>query len=466
MKPILINSSFNKACILAGMACLLFLFFSCRDDFESNAPGLELEFSADTVLFDTVFTNIGTITKQFKAKNPHSTDLKISRIELGKGDNSHYRINVDGRGGHSFEDVRLGAGDSMYIFVDANIDASDESLPFIERDSVRFLGEDGLDQHVKLMAWGQNANFYHNELVCDETWTKDKPYVIFDSILVPQGCYLEIEAGTRVHSHFNSSILIGGTMIADGTTESPITFAGDRLDEFYKDQSGQWIGIRFLPGSQDNIMNNTIVKNGIRGVQVDSLPVNNNPNLILQNTHIKNMDQLGLLGNTSHIRAINCVISDCGQHLFAGVLGGEYELIHCTFANTGHSFSHEDPSVIFDNADFSPESGSAIINDLEVTMINSILWGRLDNELGIFDAGNGEMQLSFASNLLKTEIEDLDEQNILNEDPIFKDPGDMNYRLEDDSPAIGQGEILDIDTDIEGNTRKEPPDMGAYETSP
>lgn len=452
--------------ISAGLIILsAFVLVGCDDDFEEHSPDYELQFSEDTVLFDTIFTETPSITQQFKVQNPHSKDIQISSIELGQGQDSYYRINVDGKGGTSFDDFTLGAEDSIFVFVDLRIDQTDKDNPFIVRDSVRFVGQDGLQDHVKLMAWGQDARFYRNEAVCDETWDERKPYVVFNSIIVPEGCRLDIEPGTNIHSHFNSSILVQGTMEAIGEPDQPITFTGDRLDDFHEDRPGQWIGIRFLAGSRDNIMNHTKVTNGVRGIQVDSLPVNNNPNLILQNSVVQNMNQIGVLGNTAHINFINSVISDCGQHLFAGVLGGEYEFFHTTLSNPSIAFAHDNPSFIANNADFDPDEGSGFVTDLSITMVNSILWGTLDNELGLVEEGDGELEVNIASNLLKTQLDELEEFNMVNEDPKFEEPSEMNYRLRENSPAIEAGrEDLGIDTDIEGNSRKDTPDLGAYES--
>ena len=56
----------------------------------------QLTFSNDTILFDTVFTTVGTVTKNFKIINPHNQPINISSIDLASGTSSDYRINVDG----------------------------------------------------------------------------------------------------------------------------------------------------------------------------------------------------------------------------------------------------------------------------------------------------------------------------------------------------------------------------------
>jgi hypothetical protein len=72
----------------------LIMTSGCTDDI---VPGEgSLLFSEDTVIFDTVFTTIGSVTKQFKVYNPSSDEVTISSIALARGQQSKYRINVDG----------------------------------------------------------------------------------------------------------------------------------------------------------------------------------------------------------------------------------------------------------------------------------------------------------------------------------------------------------------------------------
>ncbi len=445
-------------------ACML-LVVSCRDDEAGmHSPEMKLQFSHDTVIFDTVFTSVGSATMHFKVYNPHVRDVQIGRIETGMGEQSHYRINVDGMPG-PIDQYTLSRGDSMYIFVDVKIDPSDEDLPFIVRDSVRFYTEN-TEQHVKLMAWGQDARFYRNEVVCDEIWTADRPYVIIDSILVPQGCRLDIEAGARIHSHHRSSILIGGTLEVDGTPDNRVVFEADRLEEPFRERPGLWGSIHFLLGSSDNIIRNADIKNALIGIRVDSLPPGNDPGLILESVNIQNMSTYGIVGLTAHIRATNTRISHCGEHLVAGDLGGRYEFYHCTFSNSGNNR----PSVLMTNAD-----NQNVVNDLTFTLVNSILWGAQNDELAIDDSrGSGNIELQILHNLIRTELEELDEEslgNILNSPPLFKDPADYDYSLEVESPAIGAG--LDLRStifpavthDINGKVRNQSsPDMGAHES--
>ena len=92
-------------------APLLILFFivlnllSCDglDENYSNNPNHRLSFSVDTLSFDTVFTTIGSATKEFMIYNRNDQPLLISEIMLASGEETGFRINVDGRKGDVYK---------------------------------------------------------------------------------------------------------------------------------------------------------------------------------------------------------------------------------------------------------------------------------------------------------------------------------------------------------------------------
>ena len=90
-----------------------------------------LAFSTDTLVFDTVFTTIGSTTQSFKIYNPDQRSLKIEEVELMGGENSVYRINVDGTPGAVHKDLLLEAKDSLFIFVELTLQANNSTNPLI-----------------------------------------------------------------------------------------------------------------------------------------------------------------------------------------------------------------------------------------------------------------------------------------------------------------------------------------------
>ena len=228
--------------------------YSCQpeEQIQTFDPAAKLRFSAYTVLFDTVFTAVPTITKRLKVYNDNSGAISISKIAIKGGENSPFTIAVNGFENHEFQDVRLLRGDSMLILVEALIDPMDENLPFVVEDSLLF-ETNGNFQSVILAAWGQDAHYLQDSvLACNTTWTSDRPYVIYNSILVDSLCSLIINPGTRIFSHKGSSVFIKGKVLAIGNPEERISFLNDRLDEKFQNAPGQWDGIFFLEGSTGN----------------------------------------------------------------------------------------------------------------------------------------------------------------------------------------------------------------------
>ncbi|MCK4638186.1 MAG: hypothetical protein KAT33_02080, partial [Bacteroidales bacterium] len=88
--------SYRFISIFFKTGIVIFLFFlifsSCKkkDDFITD-PSFKLDFSTDSIVFDTVFTTVGSITKQLKVYNNNKQNVKISSIQLAGGNSSNYR---------------------------------------------------------------------------------------------------------------------------------------------------------------------------------------------------------------------------------------------------------------------------------------------------------------------------------------------------------------------------------------
>ena len=125
------------ACMTRKIIFLLLatvFIMACRKDNIDTSSGINLRFSVDTVTFDTVFTDVGSITKRLKVFNPSQDRIRISDIQLAGGDNSNFRINVDGVNQTQVSDVEILGKDSIYIFVEATIDPNDLNNPLIVKD--------------------------------------------------------------------------------------------------------------------------------------------------------------------------------------------------------------------------------------------------------------------------------------------------------------------------------------------
>ena len=273
------------------------LFAACNKDedlnFETNA---KLSFSTDSILFDTVFTAIGSTTRRLKIYNKNPNAILINNIKLSGGNSSSFSLNINGQAASTLDLVKINGNDSINVFVKININPSTQNLPFLVQDSI-LLYFNGNKERIPLVAYGQNANFIVNQRIKQNTtWNSKLPYIIYQSVSIEEDANLTIAPGTRLFFHSNASMNIKGTLIANGTKKDSIVFTSDRLEKIYADEPGQWNGIHFYPSSQNSQINYAIIKNGVAGITADSLSLNSNPKLLLTNTIIKNMEVVGFLG--------------------------------------------------------------------------------------------------------------------------------------------------------------------------
>ncbi|MCD6367268.1 MAG: hypothetical protein J7L46_07005, partial [Bacteroidales bacterium] len=116
---------------------LLFIIFSACKKEQFLTSG-KLEFSTDTLMFDTVFTTIGSTTANFTVYNPYNQDIQLKSIRLGGVPEAHYRLNIDGTPTSKIENVVIPAKDSLFIFVEVTVDPNSQNSPMVVLDSVIF----------------------------------------------------------------------------------------------------------------------------------------------------------------------------------------------------------------------------------------------------------------------------------------------------------------------------------------
>ena len=439
----------------------IFILAACNEE-EVYSEATSLEFSADTLLFDTVFTSVGSFTQRLKVYNPSNKGVTIKNLALAGGSSSYYGLVVNGDQANDFEDIQLLPKDSLLILVNVEVDPSDEDLPFIVKDSIVFSSAGNL-WDVDLIAWGQDAYFYSDSIIpCNTVWTADRPYVIYNSILIDTPCQLTIEAGTKVYSHPGSSIFVRGTLLVEGSPENRVLFSNDRLDEGFRNASGQWGGLSFLEGSDNNIIQYTDIRNAVNGIRVGTPDDNDDADLQLLQTRVENMSGYGVLAFTSDISAENVLINNCRLGGFAGLAGGNYSILNSTIANYPIGFLFDGPALVLgDNVLLANDE--VLEADLAVSLANTVVWGISNDEILLSETGNNLVSFDFENNLLKTTNTSLGLNSLYNEVPDFTGPQEYNYLPISTSILIDRGADLGIIIDLFGNGRSTPPDIGAIE---
>lgn len=459
-------------------------FIQCKRDntIETDASQQPI-LTKDSIVFDTVFTTIGTTTEFFKVKNPSNKTLEIDRIFIETGANSNYRMNVDGEPGFDFSKVRILPKDSIFIFVEATVNPNGGNTPLIVEDKIIFetLGK---TKHVTLFAWGQDAIYHRADtyiaglppfvvLPENEVWTPEKPHVIFGYAVVDSARSLRIEAGTQVHFHNASGLWVyrGGQITVNGTPDKLVVFQGDRLESFFDDAPGQWDRIWINEGQAENIIRGAVIKNGLIGLQVEPLPFDplsptSSNTLTLENLTLQNHSGIGLLARNYRINATNVIIGDAGTYGLAISGGGNYNFNHVTIANYYSEKPRVEPGILITNV-YQDAAGDIQIRPIEnLSINNSIMDGSQETEYEF--ALNDEVTntILIQNTLVKSKPNldgDIFQSCFRNQDPGFQEPNNNNFDLLINAFARDRGVPTGVNTDIKGGFRDFNPDLGAHE---
>lgn len=460
--------------IIALAAIFSAVTTSCIEDGFTTDAADQPTFSTDTLNLGTVFTDAGTPTYNFMVYNRADKNLCISSITL-RGGSEVFRLNVDGISARQFSNVEIRPNDSIFVLVEATLPSNGVNTPVLVEDHLDFL-TNGVMSTVVLRAEGQDINRHKGLIITEDTrFTADKPYQIYDSIIVAKGVTLTIDAGTTLYFHDKAMMRVDGTLVCNGTPEEFIAFRGDRTDNVvgkinYEIMSGQWGGVTFSPSSRNNMMSHTNVRNSSYGVQVDSIAPSSTPGLTLKNCILRNSADRNLTVYHSDVTAIGCEFAEAATGV-VWLHGGNHTFNHCTFSNYYLFKVPSTPIINFSHINAESDDLSGLpYTAAEIT--NSIIYG-LGSELSHGDLTGTSVYLRRC--LLKSEGTDDDNfiSCIWDSDPLFytiRKDYIFDYRLHDESPAIAAADpsltLSEAAYDIYGLPRGATPDLGAYVYTP
>lgn len=477
--------------LLVGLV-LLITTSACFNSLDFSEEAIELEFSVDTLKFDTVFTDRGTATRHFKVYNPSKLNIR-TKISLGKN-TPFFRMNVDGYPGDKIDEIEILAHDSIYVFVEAHIDPQQplEISPYIVEDFIR-INTHGIEQDVKLEAYGQDAIYltpdsYQGKQVylsCDMqevVWDDERPFIL-NGILVIDSCALKLAEGTRLYVHggvqrqdgtiYNDGAIIvrkHGKIHSLGSLSNPVIISGDRLESEFIDVSGQWNGIRFIEGSSDNMLEHSIVKDAIIGLLVDSLSELSIKKSIVQNSAMSN-----LYASTGKVTAVNSLFANSGDYSVLLSGGGQYDFTYVTMGNHGtgsgalyfsnlYPISRTEYTYIPIHLNIRNSLISAGVNDALTMALNEREFKAID--LSITHTGIKSKDLSEGEFGFPDFYEHFESTfRLYSGEPLFKNPINIDYQLDSLSVGIGNATpLLEVKDDIRGELRDAlHPDAGCYE---
>lgn len=475
-----------------GVVLLLAMLqlFACQENTISDDPTLQLAFSHDTMLFDTVFTAMGSSTRRIMVYNPNKNAVNIEQVSMKNG--NYFHINLDGE--NNIENLRnlvVRGGDSLFLFVRAYIDPLDENSPVLIEDNIAFR-VNGNIQHITLQAYGQNIEKIQGhkglKIYPSLHLTSTKPYVIYDTVVVSGE--LVIDKGTTVYMHEGALMHAYGSVYAEGSKDEPIIFRGDRIDRIfdsvpYRVVSGQWDGLYLLYDGQGSTpeyqLNYVEVLSGSVGLYAYSSDMNKCPHMSLKNSRIHNHSIYGLILQNIDAEVINCEISNCASYCVY-LAGGKHDFIHNTIA----SYYGIPYTTLNIHQNLIPEDVAAVyINNLskkmaktETSFKNCIITGGRDNNLVVAtplpDNYNGEfvgnylradsLPKAFAKdNVYATDADSMVFKNIYY---LYNEYHYYDFGLDSLSPARGIADSitsLSYPIDRAGRPRKAKADAGCYE---
>lgn len=437
-----------------AMVALLVLFCACNKEYEFVvSDDAVLTFSCDTLAFDTVFTQMGTTTRQVKVYNRGAQGVSIGEVALAGGYSSRFRLNVDGDTSMVARNINLAAGDSIFIFVRANIRPNLTTEPFLIEDAIEFRLTKTNIQRLPLTAYGRNAVYhvptdtihyadgtpvtdiygkpYAYSVIDCENWRHDLPHVILGYGVVDSRQTLRLEAGDELYFHNDAVLWVydSATLSVHGTTDRPVLFTSVRHDGWYDSLPGQWGHIWISKGSWDSEIDHAVIENGFVGILVDSC-ANTHPSLRISNTQIRNQSHVGLMGQTAYIVGDNLLVTNCGSATTVMQYGGRYEYSRCTFANYWRYETRKMPTVVITN--YLDYQNTRYLYPMQASLTDCIVWG---------NRSDGEMLIDLDDRIeaTATVTHSIVRGGEWSEDPLFVAPQAGDFHLQDNSPAIGIG---------------------------
>lgn len=414
------------------LAVIPWFSISCeKESFKVDDGGVKLEFSTDTLTFDTVFTTVGTTTRIVTIYNRSSDNLKLSTVTLSGGVASHFRMNVDGDTSLVARDIEIEAGDSIFIFVQANINPTDATMPFVVEDAIVFSN----GQRVVLTAWGRNA-IYHRILPSDSTWftvidcenwNHTLPHVFIDPAAVLDGHTLTLRNGDELYFYDDAMLIIDSNahLRVQGTEDAPVLFTSMRHDGWYDYLPGQWQTIWFYNYSIGNVIDHAVIENGTCGLRCYS-----GSQLTVSNTVIRNMSDCGIVGQAATITGRNLLVYDCLADVTV-LRGGSYDFRNCTFANYWSYSARQIEGIVLSNNEI---RGEEVLGGdlLKADFRDCIIWGTYQKEFLLSELEGFTMNYNL-------NLHSIVKGGEWSEDPLFTDPREDDYTLQEESPAIGIG---------------------------
>lgn len=432
------------------LCCILGTILSACDTTEEgyiDNPNNSLDFSTKIVSFDTVFSTAGSATSSFNIYNNNDKTIFVNDIILAGGGESGFRVCLDGKKGNRFRSVSIQAGDSLTVTVGVTVNPNDKQA-ILMQDSL-LLSCNGRTESVLLEACGQDVNYIKNGLISEDTYfDAEKPYFVYDSLVIAPKTTLVIQEGTVIYMHDRASIVDYGTLIAKGTLTQPIQFRGDKqgLDlatiSPFDHAPSRWGGIFLQNSSFYNEMEHVVVQDCSFGITMEKSSPETSK-LFIKDSQVTNSEDNILSCFDCKMEAINTEFSNAGGCVVL-LLGGDYSFTHCTIANFLPIQDRAAETLTVSN------NANNINYPLFATFDNCVIDGNFPvsegnyyGELNLSDANGTPFDYRFNHCLIKSE-----ELNGLQFDDVIFTDKSPTYRLNGGSASRNKYDFRPKSSDI------------------
>lgn len=416
---------------------ILSALVACEDDDSfSSAGGLMLTFENDTLKMDTVFSKSSSSTYCFWVHNYNNKGLKLSSVRLSKGNQTGFRVNVDGSyldnsNGSIVNDLEIRRKDSILVFVELTPSDARQLEPRLVEDDLVFSLESGTVQKVNLRAWAWDAERWdHLILQHDTTITSVRPIIVYGPLTIASGVTLILK-NTTLYFHDQAGIDVYGTLVTDSCL-----FRGDRLDRMfsylpYDRVSGQWSGIHFYETSTKNSLIDTEIRNsGDYAILCDSADYNANElRLDMLRCVVHNGEGMGIACRNANIRLQQCQITNMGGDCLA-IDGGQAQIHRCTLAQFYPFDGNRGAALFFTNT----------LPLHQIFCDSSIITGYAEDVLMGIPIDSTQFEYQFMHTLIRTpRVETADSvrfSNIIWESSKDSIQGTRHFRLIDEDNLI------------------------------
>lgn len=408
-----------------------------NDTFSDN-PNNVLSFTTDSVKLDTLFSTVGSSTYSFWVHNNSSDGIRISSVRLRKGNQTGFRVNVDGHyldnsRGAVVTDIDIRHGDSLRVMVALTASEGSDEVSRLVEDDLVFTLQSGIEQRVVLSCPVWDAIRIENlEVTSDTVIESQRPVVVYGKgITVHEGVTLAVR-NTTLYFHHNSGLFVDGRLITDNCL-----MRGDRLDHMFDylpfDRvSGQWQGIRFGETSKGNVMTDTEIRNATDALVVDSAAIDDDVlRLDMTRCVVHNAKGNGIMAVNATTRFSFCQLTNTLGHCLA-IMGGRSIVDNCTLAQF-YPFDADHGAALF----FSNSYGDKELPLLGLQVEGSLITGyKTDVITGARRDSEIAFDYTFTSSVLRTpRVETEDSVRFIDclwESPSDSIEGKHHFRLIDE----------------------------------